>query len=251
MEKLSSGYRINNAGDDAAGLQLSENLEAQVRGDQKAEDNVQDAVNMLNVVDGAYQTITDQIQRIRELGVEGANATYSTTQKQAMIQEINQLILEKNRVADATNFDGVPLMDGSINGFPSFPNQNPFMIQVGANANDVIDISGAFGDAAALAGFGGNLTFPQIIDKADTMLQNLDTMRGNLGAYVDRLQGVEQNLSINVENLQAADARIRDVDVAAESANLTQAKVLQQSAALVLSQANQTPSLALQLLKGQ
>ncbi len=257
MEKLASGYRINRAGDDAAGLQLSENLRAQIRGQKKALDNAQDGLNVLNIADGALQTIEDNLQRIRELTVQGANDTYATAQRTAIQNEVVQLLADIDRIANSTSFNGVSLLS---NAAPA-----NFILQVGANnvvANDTIDIAAAMGDSRAttlgVASWNGvTLTtalnsgnaFRNFLTEVDAAMTAVNTKRGNLGAYVNRLEGTANNLMIGIENLSSSESRIRNVDVAAESANLVRNQILQQAANTVLAQANQSPSLALQLLQ--
>ncbi len=258
MEKLSSGYRINHAGDDAAGLQLSENLRAQIRGSQKALANTQDGINVLNLADGALQTVTDNLQRARELAVQASNDTYNTSQRSAMEVEMTQLLADIDRISSATKFDGVDLLSSS--------SPANFILQIGANnvaGVDTIDVASALGDSTAttlgVASWNGtNITNPidsganarSFLTEVDAALTALNTKRGNLGAFVNRLEGAVNNLSMGVENLSASESRIRNVDVAAESANLTRNQILQQASTTILSQANQTPQLALQLLKG-
>jgi flagellin len=262
MEKLSSGYRINRAGDDAAGLQLSENLRAQIRGSQKALDNTQDGINVLNLADGAMQTMTDNLQRIRELAIQAGNDTYNDTQRLAIQGEIVQLLADIDRIAASTKFNGVPL-------FPTAATS--FILQVGANNTagvDTIDVGSALGDAQANAlgitswngtalainmavnGSAGGNVARTFIGQVDAAIQTINTRRGNLGAFVNRLEGAANNLSISVENLSASESRIRNVDVAKESSNLTRNQILQQASNTILSQANQAPQLAIQLLKG-
>ena len=254
MEKLSSGFRINRASDDAAGLALSESLRTQIRGSEKALGNVQDGMNMLNVADGALQTIQDNLQRMRELTVQAANDTYSTAQRTAIATEINALISDIDRIANSTKFNNISLLADA--GVPA-----NFYIQVGANGdntNDRIDVASALGDmttggttvdvgAASVASNGAAQTYLGDIDDAITAVS---TKRGNLGALVNRLEGTANNLAIAMENFSASESRIRNVDVAAESANLVRNQILQQASNTILAQANQTPGLALQLLQG-
>lgn len=259
MEQLASGYRINRAGDDAAGLQVSENLRAQFRGAKKALDNVQDGINMLNIADGALQVISDNLQRMRELAVQAANDTYSAAQRTAIQQEIDARIADINRIATTTNYANPtdPLLDGTYNGGAAVN------IQVGPNttAGDAIDIQNAL-DNYQFSGGGGPLggggatnvsthaNAETAINTIDTAITNLNTRRGSLGAIVNQLESAQANLFQSVENLQAAESRIRNVDVAAESANMIKYQVLQQSSALMLAQANNTPTIALSLLQG-
>lgn len=258
MEKLASGYRINRAGDDAAGLQLSEKLRAQIRGSKKALDNTQDGMNVLNIADGALQTITDNLQRVRELAVQSANDTYNTAQRSALQVEIVQMLSDIDRIANSTTFNGVDLLSSAT---PS-----TFILQVGANNTagvDTIDVATALGTStSAVLGIntwnGATLTSNidtgsnarTFIGLLDTALTNVNTKRGNLGAFVNRLEGTINNLSIGVENLSSSESRIRNVDVALESANLTRNQILQQASNTILAQANQAPQLALNLLKG-
>ncbi len=256
MEKLSSGYRINRAGDDAAGLQLSEKLRAQIRGSQKAFDNTQDGINVLNIADGSLQTITDSLQRIRELAVQASNDTYNTAQRSAMQVEIEQLLTDIDRISFASQFNGVYLLSSAS------PSQ--FVLQVGANnsTNDQIDIASALGDSKAstlgITGWDGtslasSLTngsaARSLLTMVDSALDAVNTKRGVLGAVVNRLEGAANNLSIGIENLSASESRIRNVDVAMESSNLSRNQILQQASQAMLSQANQTPQLALRLLQ--
>jgi flagellin len=248
MEKLSSGFRINRAGDDAAGLALSESLRTQIRGSKKALDNAQDAINLLNLADGALQQIQDNLQRMRELAVQAANDTYSSEQRTAMQTEFNQLIEDNYRIMQATKFNGAVVF-GSNKTF-----------QIGANnvANvDTIQVTGAAANNAlgtvanvATANWTNSADAVASITAVDSSITGLNTQRGNLGAFVNRLESAANNLAIAVENYSAAESRIRNVDVAAESSNLTRNQILQQAAAAMLSQANATPQIALSLLRG-
>ncbi len=253
MEKLASGYRINRAGDDAAGLYVSENLRSQIRGSQKALDNTQDGINVLNIADGAFQVIEDNLQRIRELAVQAGNETYSQNQRTAINQEIDALRSDIDRIASTTQFNGVVLLSTS---------PTTYTLQIGANgtANDSLSILTALGDTratnaaglnmvtAAATNITSNATAQTYLGVVDTALTTLNGRRAALGAMVNRLEGTAKNLMNAIENNSAAESRIRNVDVAAESANMTRFNILQQSSAAILSQANQTPALALQLL---
>jgi flagellin len=250
MEKLASGYRINKAGDDAAGLALSEKLRAQIRGSQKALDNVQDGINVMNIADGALQTIADNLQRMRELAVQAANDTYSATQRTSMQTEYDQLASGINQIAQAAQFNGIKLLDGTS----TLSN-----LQIGANTTanvDDFDVSGLFVDSQASA---LNVDTEQLdthanalaaITALDTAIDTVNTTRGNLGASVNRLESTASNLASAIENTAASESRIRNVDVAMESANLARNQILQQAASAMLVQANQSPQLALQLLRG-
>jgi len=264
IEKLASGYRINRAGDDAAGLQISETLRTQIRGSQKALDNVQDAINMLQYIDGVLQSEQDIIQRIRELMVQGASDTYRGNGRAAIREEVNRLMEEIQQMAHSANFNGVfPITWNSATLYPTF------MIQAGPNdtVNDQIDLASVFGrtDRSGL-GLGntpltsGNMgTSNQFRDfirvridfPGAGAMDVLNNRRATLGAMINRLESAAANLQIGIENQSASESRIRNADIAAETAALTQHQILQQSSATVLSQANQAPSIALQLIRGQ
>ncbi len=249
MEKLASGYRINRAGDDAAGLALSESLRSQIRGSQKALDNTQDGINVMNIADGALQTITDNLQRMRELAVQASNDTYNATQRTSMQTEYDQLASGVTQIASAAQFNGITLLDG---------NTGTITLQIGANtvANvDDFDVSSLFIDAtSATLGVDASTldthaNAQTAIAALDTAIDSVNTARGNLGASSNRLESNATNLSTNIENLSSSESRIRNVDVAMESANLSRNQILQQAASAMLAQANQSPQLALQLLK--
>jgi flagellin len=258
MEKLASGYRINRSGDDAAGLQISETLRSKIRGSQKASDNVQDGINVLNIMDGAMNQITENIQRMRELTVQGANDTLATAQRSAIKVELDQLSADITRISNSTEFNGVTL----------FTTTNAsFRIHVGPNnatATNSLNLATTTGtNMFSSLTAGGDLTLSTTDTSVTSSLSALDTLsnidgaltvlntrRAALGALVNRLEGTANNLSINIENLSSAESRIRNVDVAKESAILTRYQILQQSAATILTQANSSPNLALNLLRG-
>ncbi len=248
MEKLASGYRINRAGDDAAGLQVSEKLRAQIRGSQKALDNVQDGINMLNIADGAYQSITDAVQRMRELAVQAANDTYSSAQRSAMQIEYDSLASGISQMAQAAQFNGIHLLDAST---PANLNLQITANQ-GGNADD-LDVVSALIDITSVALAGSMLSHASAqtaIQTLDSALDTINAARGRLGAFTNRLEYTAQNLATNVENTSASESRVRNVDVAAESASLARNQILQQASQAMLAQANQAPQLALQLLRG-
>jgi flagellin len=251
MEKLASGYRINRAGDDAAGLQVSEKLRAQIRGSQKALDNVQDGLNMLNIADGTYQAITDSLQRMRELAVQAANDTYSSAQRSALQIEYNSLASGITQMAQAAQFNGINLLDGT-------DAASGLSLQITANQGsdaDQLDISSALADmTSATLTTAGDLSSHSAAQSAiatlDAALDTVNAARGKLGAFVNRLEYTAQNLATNIENTSASESRVRNVDVAMESASLARNQILQQASQAMLAQANQAPQLALQLLRG-
>jgi flagellin len=251
LERLASGFRINRAGDDAAGLQISEELRTQIRGSRRALDNAQDGINVLNIVDGSQSVIQENLQRIRELTVQAASDTQATAQRTAINQEINARRNDIDRIANTTKFNGVNLLGASA--------VTAFNIQYGPNSdstNDVLNLVSALGntttDASGLnldsAAFASNASALAYLDTVDSALDTLASRRALLGAFSNRLESSIQSLSINVENLSSAESRIRNVDVAQESANLTRNQILQQAATSILGQANQSPQLALSLI---
>jgi len=256
LEALASGYRINKSSDDAAGLQISEVLRSQIRGSEKANDNVQDGINVLNTADGSLSTITDNLQRMRELAVQGANDTLNTDQRSAINKELLQLTNDIDRIAKSTEFNGKKL----------FSSVATFKIQVGAESSsgtNVLDIGSAqsalgtlsktslgIGSGTVVAfGVTTNASSLKAISKIDVALQRVGNRRASIGALSNRLTSASTNLAISIENFSASESRIRNVDVAKESAEMTKNQILQQAAATVLGQANQAPNLALQLLR--
>ena len=260
LEKLSSGYKINRASDDAAGMQISEGLRSQIRGSEQANNNVQDGINVLNTAEGSLETINNNLQRIRELTVQGGNDTLSVDQRSAIDKEIQQLAKDVSRISNASQFNKKELLNGT---------QSSFKIQVGANSvssTNTIDLATAgtnpFGDSRATAlgllgagdtvklsvkSNGSSLKTLSIVDAA---LQTVQNRRASIGALTNRLEGTATNLQISAENFSASESRIRNTDIAKESANLTKNQVLQQASSQILGQANQTSQLALSLLRG-
>jgi len=258
FEKLSSGLRINRAADDAAGLNISETLKTQIRGNQKAVANAQDGVNILQIAEGALSVIGENLQRIRELTVQAANDTNSSVERRAIVLEVQSRLDDIDRIAESTRSNNLNLLDGS---------QTTYLLQIGANSDpdqNTLDIgtvlarssasalgitNGTIVSATAGGIYGSNTNARAFLDLVDTALENLFTRRSEIGALQNRLQSTIESLSIAVENLQSTNSRIRDLDIASESAILTRNQILQQSALSVLSQANQGPTLALQLLQ--
>lgn len=248
LEKLSSGYRINRAGDDAAGLAISENLRGQIRGLQVAWRNAQDGVSMLQVAEGGMQEIANILIRLRELGVQAASDTIGPVERQLINVEYQQLVDEIDRIADSTEFNGTPLLSGTgaILDFQVGTRNDPNIDRLS------FDASKADANSAAL---GVNLT--SVADKAsaqnslaaiDEAIVGVSAMRADFGAMQNRLMSTINNLAISLENMAAANSRIRDVDVAEETANLTKQNILLQAGTSVLAQANQSAKASLQLL---
>lgn len=249
MEKLSSGYRINRAGDDAAGLAISENLKAQIRGLKQATRNAQDGISLVQVAEGGLNEISAIMIRLRELAVQSASDTIGPVERQFLNVEYDQLVSEVDRIADGTEFNGNSLLNGTgaILDFQVGTRNDPAIDRIS------FDASKADSNAAAL---GINLT--SVADKAsaqnslsaiDSAIVSVSAMRADFGAIQNRLQSTINNQAVSVENLSAANSRIRDVDVAEESAELVRNNVLMQAGTSVLAQANQSSNAALALLK--
>jgi flagellin len=254
LDKLSSGLRITRAGDDAAGLAISENLRAQIRGLQQAERNANDGISVIQTAEGALNEIANILIRMRELAVQSASTgSISNTERSFLQNEFSALQGEITRIASSTQYGGQVLLDGTLSG-----SGNALQFQVGIFNNDAVDrISLSIGSATA-SGLSIQATDAAISTAAaaqaslttiDSAISRVSTLRGDLGAAQNRLQSTINNLQTSVENLSAANSRIRDVDVAAETAALTRNQVLQQAGIAVLAQANISTQAALALLQ--
>jgi flagellin len=252
LERLSSGQRINHAGDDAAGLAISESLRAQIRGLGQAERNAQDGISLVQVAEGGLAEVSNILIRMRELGVQAASDTVGQQERAYLDIEFQQLLEEIDRIARSTEFNRVPLLSGST---------STFEIQVGVGNNPSIDRIKLFGGNHAadvnVTALGINLA--SVADKPsaqnslaliDSALASTTSIRAEFGAMQNRLQSVINNIMINKENLSAANSRIRDTDVAEETTELTKQNILMQSGVAVLGQANTTIKSALNLLGG-
>ena len=248
LERLSSGYRINRAGDDAAGLAISENLKAQIRGLKQASRNAADGVSLIQVAEGSLNEISSIMIRLRELAVQAASDTVGPVERQFLNVEYDQLVSEVDRIADGTEFNGTLLLSGtgSILDFQVGTRNDPNIDRLS------FDASKADANAAAL---GVNLT--SVADKAsaqnslsaiDSAIVSVSAMRADFGAIQNRLQSTSNNLAVSLENMAAANSRIRDVDIAEETAEMTMNNVLLNAGTSVLAQANQTSQVALGLL---
>lgn len=256
LQRMSTGYKINSAKDDAAGLYIATNLDTQIRGSKVAQSNVETGNNLLTVAEGDLDVIKTNLQRIRDLAVQASNGVYSDESMKAMEDEVTARAAEITRVATASKFNGLELLSGNDLG------QNGLRLQVGANAEAdqnalMIDkavfaasdadtlglktsaIEGAFENATAAAAF---------ITTLDTALENINTRKSKIGAYQNRLDSAATSLVTNIENSSAAKSTIMDADIAEESSNYTKSSILQQTSAALLTQANQLPALALQLI---
>ncbi len=245
LARLSSGLRINQAADDAAGLGISEKMRAQVRGLAQASRNANDGVSMIQVAEGAMNEQAGILTRLRELAVQSANGTLGATERGYITTEATEAISELDRISAVTDFNGVKMLGA---------NAGVQTMQVGtsSSANDQIDITFTQTDSATLFGAAVNLgsaaTSRTALDTIDTAISSLSTSRAAVGASQNRLVVTMNNLSVAKENIASAESRIRDVDVAEETAAMTRNQILSQAGVSVLAQANQLPSAALKLL---
>ena len=247
LEKLSSGFRINRAADDAAGLAISQGLQAQIGGLSVAVTNAQDAISVVQTADGALTETQSILQRMRNLAVQSANGGSQDANAQAASQtEFAQLQTELDRIGNTTKFGNQKLLDGSYTG----------TFQVGSNntTDDRIDVdlTGTAMTSAGLAVDGASVadtaSAQDAIDAIDAAINTVSTTRATLGAYQNRFQHTVNNLNVAVENLTASNARIQDTDMASEMVKFTQAQILAQAGTAMLAQANQQPSSILKLL---
>jgi flagellin len=250
MEKLSSGYRINRAADDAAGLAISEKMRAQIGGLQQAQRNAQDAVSLVQTGEGALNEVHSILQRVRDLKVQYSSGVLSDDDKKAIAAEVQQLGKEVGDIAGKTEFNGLKLLEGQS-----------FSFTVGANSADTVSLdtvtlTGASG-VASLVGVGSAASLDAAsgafnsltVDDIDDMITNVSTARSTFGAVQNRLDHRLNNLATYQENLVASESRIRDVDMASEMVNFTKLQILQQAGTSMLAQANQAPQGVLSLLR--
>lgn len=248
MQRLSSGLRINSAADDAAGLAISQNMQAGIRSMNQAVRNANDGISMVQTAEGALNETSNILLRMRELGTQAANGTLTQSQRDNIGVEFKALQDEITRISSVTNFNGTNLLDGSLSAGTSL------QIGAGNTSNDKITVSIANASAstlsvdAASAAVSTQAAAQASLTSIDNAISAVSTARGGLGAIQNRLQSTINNLQVAVENTSAANSRIVDVDVAAETANMTRAQILTQAGVSVLSSANQTPQLALKLL---
>jgi flagellin len=239
MEKLSSGYRINRAADDAAGLAISEKLRGQIGGLAQASRNAQDAVSLVQTAEGALTEVHAMLQRVRELAVQYRNGTLSTTDRTAIQSEVNQLASEIERIGSSVEFNGISLLSQS--GTVTF--------QVGAEDGETITVSTiSLGAALAANTFTLSATDAADISQIDASINAVSAQRAQFGAVQNRLEHTLNNLATYQENLVASESRIRDVDMAAEMVEFTKLQILQQAGTSMLAQANAAPQSVLSLL---
>jgi flagellin len=245
MEKLSSGLRINRAGDDAAGLSISEKMRGQIRGLEQASRNAQDGISLIQTAEGALNETHAILQRMRELSVQASNDTNVTADRVSISDELKQLKGEITRIANETEFNTQKLISTGAT----------YDFQVGANSGQVITLTMSTMTATALGFTAAALTVDtrtnanSAITAINTAIETVSTMRSKLGSVQNRLEHTISNLETGAENLTAAESRIRDVDMAKEMMSQTKNSILSQAAQAMLAQANQQPQGVLQLLR--
>jgi flagellin len=239
MARLSSGYRINSASDDAAGLGISESMRAQIRGLSQAQRNTQDGISMVQTAEGNLDEVHSMLQRVRELAVQYKNGSLDTTARTAIQNEVNQLSSEISRIGTSAQFNGISLLNGA----------STISFQVGAQDGQeigvsLVDLASKVGTSFASLSTTGTTDISEI----DTAIANVSSARADFGSVQNRL---EHSLAVSAsyqENLTAAESRIRDVDMADEMVSLTKNQILSQAGTAMLSQANQAPQSVLRLL---
>ncbi|WP_413559669.1 flagellin [Bdellovibrio sp. HCB209] len=248
MARLASGQRINQAADDAAGLAISENLKGQIRGLRQANRNANDGISLVQVAEGSLNEVSNMLIRLRELGVQAASDTIGETERKFLDVEYQQLKSEIQRVTESTKFNGYELLNGTggMIDIQVGVNNDPFQDRISFNAGAANSSLDALGLAVESVGTKeGAQTSLSLID---TALTSINAIRANFGALQNRLVSTSNNLLIADENLSAANSRIRDTDVAAETSEMTRNQILLQAGISVLGQANQSQNLALKLL---
>ncbi len=243
--RLSSGLRIVSAADDPAGLGISERMRSEIRSLEMAQRNAQDGVSLVQTAEGALSEVNSNLVRMRELAIQSANGTLSDADRLSLDSEFTELILEIDRIGQTTAFNGLNLLDGSI---------SPITIQTGVDQNQTISVSLQDMQATALAINGLSITqqglATGLLATIDTAIDSVVAVRGQMGASQNRMSSAMRSIATSVENLAAAESRIRDADVAEETAPLTRNQILQQASASILAQANTQPQIALSLLQG-
>jgi len=249
LEKLSSGQRINRAGDDAAGLAISENLKAQIRGLKQAGRNAEDGISLVQIAEGSLSEVSNIMIRLRELAVQAASDTIGQTERKFLNVEFEQLVSEVDRIANSTEFNRVPLLNGT---------GAIFDIQIGTR-NDPItdrltfDASSADVNIAALglnlASVADKISAQNSLSSIDQAIVSVSGIRADFGALQNRLQSTINNIEVSRENLSSANSRVRDTDIASETAELTRNNILMQAGTSVLAQANSSTKNALSLIQ--
>lgn len=258
IERMSTGYKVNRAADDAAGLSIATKMNTQIRGSEVAKSNIQQGINVLQTTEGDLTSIQTNLNRIRDLALQASNGVNSTESTDAMISEVKALVDEINRTAQGSEFNGKELLSADA--------VDSIRIQVGPNSEssiNAITIEDVFGDAqaTALGLLNGSASFDTIddafatatdaatfVEDCDSALKEIGERISGIGAYQNRLTNALDGLTVRAENLTASKSTIMDADVATEASTYTKASILQQASAALLAQANQSPSIALTLI---
>lgn len=257
MEKLSSGERINKAGNDASGLAVSEKMRSQIRGLNQASRNIGDAVSFVQVAEGYLSETTDVLQRIRELAVQASNGVYSDEDRMQISVEVSQLVAEVDRIASSAQFNGMNLLTGRFSRESDYVMQ----FQIGANVDqnirayigtmtaEALGLKGQQGDAANIISVADPDESNKTLATIDEALKNVNKQRADLGAYQNRMEMAQKGINVASENTQAAESRIRDSDMAKEMVDYTKNQILSQASLAMLSQANSQSQNVLALLR--
>jgi flagellin len=250
--------RINRASDDAAGLSVSESLRAKVRGMERAKSNAADGIALLQIAEGATGEINNILQRLRELSIQSSTDTMTTTERGYIDKEFKQLMGEITRISNSASYNGMTLLDGAAGSFGT-SGGTASVLHIGSGSNSTVDRISVTITAMTLGALGMDVTTTSVSSSAgalaalsaiDTAIKSVNTMRSDVGAYVNRLEFAISNLSNQIYNTQDAESRIRDVDFAKETTEFTRAQILVQSATSMLAQSNQVPQGVLSLLGG-
>jgi flagellin len=258
LEKLSTGLRINRASDDAAGLSVSESLRSKIRGLDRAKSNAEDGIALMQIAEGATGEVNNILQRLRELAIQSSTDTMTTTERTYINKEFSSLLSEITRISLSASYNGMTLLDGAAGSF-GVSGGAASVLHIGSGSSNQVDrISitvgamtlGALGLSSVTTAVSTSASALSALSLIDTAVRSVNTVRSDMGAYVNRLEFAISNLGNQLYNTQDAESRIRDVDFAKETTEFTRAQILTQSATSMLAQANQVPQGILSLLKG-
>jgi len=241
MERLSSGYRVNRAADDAAGLAISERMRAQISGASQATRNAQDGISLVQTAEGSLDEVHSMLQRVRELAVQYKNGSLSTNDRAALQSEVNQLASEIERIGSSAEFNGIKVLNAAVT----------LTFQVGANDTDQVGVGTiSLGASISSSVFALSSVANTDLDDIDNAIDAVSQQRSTFGAVQNRFEHLMNGLSVYHENLVSSESRIRDVDMAEEMTTMTKYQILQQAGTSMLAQANQLPQSVLSLLRG-
>ncbi len=258
LEKLSTGMRINRASDDAAGLSVSESLRSKIRGLGRAKSNAEDGIALLQIAEGATGEVNNILQRLRELAIQSSTDTMTTTERAYTDKEFGQLMSEITRISTSASYNGMTLLDGAAGSFGVMGGAAS-VLHIGSGSSTTVDRISITITAMTLGALGMSPTTTAVSTSSsalaalsiiDNAVRSVNTMRADMGAYVNRLEFAISNLGNQLYNTQDAESRIRDVDFAQETTEFTRAQILMQSATSMLAQANQIPQGVLSLIGG-